>query len=232
MARAARFVDSSRAGGRNTDRPPGYMMVNKVENLRVVVVDDSEDFLAGACAWVTGNCGMQVVGTAQGGREGVELVRRLRPDLVLMDAVMPDVDGFEAARRLKSDAGAPLLVILTFFDSQAARLEAWAAGADGFVVKSEVADQLLPVVRTLVGDTDTDDPGSRPDGALRPHDSSQPRHPRGSDESTAEREGAPEALPSDERRAGRFGLHARAVLDGLVRALSALPDRPRRSSAD
>lgn len=118
--------------------------------VQVLVVDDSEEFLLGACAWVDAQPGLCLAGTARSGAEALVAVEALNPDVVLMDVAMPGMDGLEATRRIKSVADAPLVVMLTFHASQVARQEAWAAGADGFVSKSEVHDELRRVIDRLL----------------------------------------------------------------------------------
>ena len=118
----------------------------------VLVVDDSEEFLLGACSWVTAQPGLRLAGTARSGAEALTAVERLRPDLVLMDVAMPGMDGLEATRRIKSHPGAPLVVMLTFHATQVARQEAWAAGADGFVAKADVSEELHRVIDELLVD--------------------------------------------------------------------------------
>jgi len=73
-------------------------------------------------------------------------------DLVLMDAVMPEMDGFEATRRIKREVNAPLVVIVSLHDSPSARRAAEDAGADGFVAKSELVRTLPGLLASLVDD--------------------------------------------------------------------------------
>ena len=80
--------------------------------------------------------GFEVVGCAGTGVEAVEEVGRLRPDLVVMDIQMPEMDGLEATRRIKAGKSAPLVILLTLGDSAGARAEAKEAGADDFVSKA------------------------------------------------------------------------------------------------
>jgi CheY-like chemotaxis protein len=120
--------------------------------VQVLVVDDSEEFLLGVCGWVTAQPGLRLAGTARSGDEALTAVERLHPDLVLMDVAMPGMDGLEATRRIKSRADAPLVVILTFHATQVARQEAWAAGADGFVAKADVSEELHRVIGELLTD--------------------------------------------------------------------------------
>jgi DNA-binding NarL/FixJ family response regulator len=121
-----------------------------VSRIRVLLVDDNDDFLDGLTAWLSGDPRLQLAGKAHSGKGAMKQVSRLHPDLVLMDAAIADMNGFEVTRRIKSEPGAPLVVLLTFHESNAARLEAWAAGADGFVSKAEIAEKLMPVVRDLL----------------------------------------------------------------------------------
>jgi DNA-binding NarL/FixJ family response regulator len=94
---------------------------------------------------------MQVVGEASDGREAIELARRLRPDIVLMDIRMPHLDGLEATRQLSSDQtlAATRLLILTTFDLDAYVYEALRAGASGFLLKDAPPEQLVEGIRTV-----------------------------------------------------------------------------------
>lgn len=148
--------------------------------IRVVAIDDSEEFLAVLASLVCELPWMTLVGTARDGESGLEVVERLRPDLVLMDAVMPNVDGFAATRRIKSRPNAPKVVIVTFLEGDTARIEAKAAGADGCMTKSELADELVPQLSSLWREAFDRPTGSRtpvpfdppPSGASRPKPSS------------------------------------------------------------
>lgn len=117
---------------------------------RTLLVGGNDVFLDGVAEWVSRDAQFEVVGRAHSGSAAVERVESLQVDLVVMDVTLPDVSGFEIARRIKVRPGAPLVVLLSFHDSQAARLEAWAAGADGFVAKSEVTECLTPLVGELL----------------------------------------------------------------------------------
>jgi CheY-like chemotaxis protein len=116
----------------------------------VLLVDDNDDFLDGLTEWLAGDPRLELAGKARSGHEALEQVERLKPDLVLMDAAIPDMNGFQVTRKIRSRPDAPLTVLLTFYESTAARLEAWAAGANGFVCKAEIADKLMPVVQELL----------------------------------------------------------------------------------
>lgn len=93
---------------------------------------------------------IDVAGEAANGREAVEEARRLRPDVVLMDVRMPEVDGIEATRRLLADGGAdPKVVMLTTFDMDEYVYDALRAGASGFLLKDVPPEQLVAGIRAV-----------------------------------------------------------------------------------
>lgn len=120
--------------------------------LRILLVDDSPEFLESAARWLDTDPRIEVAGRMLSGRAVVEQVSRLRPDLVLMDIAMPDVTGLEATRLLKMLPDPPSIVILTLHDTPEYRAAARAVGADGFVNKIEFATQLLPLLCVLFGE--------------------------------------------------------------------------------
>lgn len=121
-----------------------------MSRIRVLLVDENDDFLDGVTDLLAGDARLELAGKAHSGREALEQVERLAPDLVLMDAAIPDLNGFEVTRQIRSRPDAPLTILLTFYESTAARLEAWAAGASGFVCKAEIAQKLMPVLQGLI----------------------------------------------------------------------------------
>jgi DNA-binding NarL/FixJ family response regulator len=116
--------------------------------LRIVLVDDSTQFLDTAEDFLSRERQLSIVGRAQNGAEAIEIVRALRPDLVLMDVSMPGMDGLEATRHIKALAAAPRVVILTLRDTPRDRAAALAI-ADGFVSKADFGGALLPMVDGL-----------------------------------------------------------------------------------
>ena len=117
--------------------------------VRVLLVDSNDDFLDGLSAWLGREPDVEILGTAKDGREAVELAETLHPDLLLMDVSMTTMNGFEAARRIKSEPEAPIVVLTTFHDSEAARNEAWAAGAELLVAKADVTARVREVIKDL-----------------------------------------------------------------------------------
>jgi DNA-binding NarL/FixJ family response regulator len=88
-----------------------------------------------------------VVATASDGEEGIEAALRLRPDVVLMDLVMPRIDGVVATRRIVADAPETKVVVLTSFADEAHILDAIDAGASGYILKDASAGELLRAIR-------------------------------------------------------------------------------------
>ena len=116
---------------------------------RTLLVGSNDDFLDGVVDWMAEDVNFQVVGRAHSGTHAMDQLDVLRADLVLVDVILPDMSGFEVARRMKAREDAPLVVLLSFYDTQAARLEAWASGADGFVPQPETTTRLKPLVGAL-----------------------------------------------------------------------------------
>ena len=119
-------------------------------SLGVLIADDQALVRAGFRMILEAEEDMDVVGEAADGREAVEEARRLRPDVVLMDVRMPDVDGIEATRRLLGDDGAALkVVMLTTFDMDEYVYDALRAGASGFLLKDVPPEQLVDGIRAV-----------------------------------------------------------------------------------
>ena len=119
--------------------------------IRVLLADDQTLVRAAFAMLVESARDMEVVGQAGTGREAVELVRGARPDLVVMDIRMPDLDGIEATRLIAADddlAGVRVLV-LTTYDTDENIVEALRAGASGFLVKDTRPAELLDAIRTV-----------------------------------------------------------------------------------
>lgn len=117
--------------------------------IRVVVVDDYPDFLTVLTDVLSGVSSIRVVGLALSAEEALVLVQDLQPDVVVMDFSMPGMNGVEATSRLKALAHPPRVLLVTLHDGPAYRAQAAAAGADGFLSKSEVAGGLVPLMKAL-----------------------------------------------------------------------------------
>jgi len=115
-----------------------------LERIRVVIADD-ESIICMDLREMLGNLGYLVVGEAGDGRSAVNLARELRPDVVLMDIKMPDMDGIEAARILTEERVAPV-VLLTAFSQRDLVDRAKEAGVVGYLVKPIQEADLAPAI--------------------------------------------------------------------------------------
>jgi DNA-binding NarL/FixJ family response regulator len=93
---------------------------------------------------------LEVVGEAADGQRTLELCRSLKPDLVLMDLRMPKMDGLEDTRAIKREFPHIIVLILTAFDGTDFLLEAFSAGADGYVLKDLTREQLINAIRRVL----------------------------------------------------------------------------------
>ena len=116
--------------------------------VRLVLADDQALVRSGFRMILSVEDDLEVVGEAVDGREVVELVERLRPDVVLMDVQMPGLDGVEATRQVVA-AGHARVVVLTTFDRDDYLFDALRAGASGFLLKNADPDDLVDAVRSV-----------------------------------------------------------------------------------
>jgi DNA-binding NarL/FixJ family response regulator len=119
--------------------------------IRVLIVDDQALVRAGFKMILDAEPEIDVVGEAADGIAGLEAARSLRPDVVLMDIRMPELDGLEATRRLTSGAGGPRVLILTTFDLDEYVYEALRSGASGFLLKDTPPEQLVQAITVVAG---------------------------------------------------------------------------------
>ncbi len=119
--------------------------------VRVLLVDDQELLRAGLRGILRARFGFDVVGELGSGAGIVEAVERTRPDVVVMDVRMPEVDGVTATRRLRAAGDQPPVLVLTTFEDDEVLAGALRAGAAGFLLKGVPADDLQRAVRTVAG---------------------------------------------------------------------------------
>jgi DNA-binding NarL/FixJ family response regulator len=117
--------------------------------IRIVIADDQELVRTGFRVILSAEPDMDVVGEARDGRDAIDKVIALRPDVIVMDIRMPNLDGIEATRRVTAAPECPRVLILTTFDLDEYVYEALRAGASGFLLKDAGADELLHAVRVI-----------------------------------------------------------------------------------
>jgi DNA-binding NarL/FixJ family response regulator len=116
--------------------------------LRVVVADD-QDLVRSGLEMVLAARGVEVVGTAADGRDAVEAVAALEPDVCLMDIRMPVLDGIEATARITASGSATRVLVLTTYDIDSYVYGALRAGAAGFLLKATPPDRLVAGIETV-----------------------------------------------------------------------------------
>jgi DNA-binding NarL/FixJ family response regulator len=117
--------------------------------VRVLLVDDDDLMRAGLKAVLSSDDTIEAVGEASDGREAVRRVIELRPDVVLMDVRMPDLDGIAATREVLSLAPETKVVILTTFEDDEYVFGALNAGASGFLLKRTRPEELIAAIHTI-----------------------------------------------------------------------------------
>lgn len=117
--------------------------------IRVLLVDDHELIRQGLIIFLKTAVGITVVGEASNGREAVDLVTRLRPNVVLMDLVMPGMDGIAATRLIKAEHPEVEVLALTSYIDEGKVLDALNAGAAGYVMKDVSPAELVRAMRAV-----------------------------------------------------------------------------------
>ncbi len=120
--------------------------------ISLLIADDQELVRAGFRVVLEAEPDLEVVAEAENGQQAIELSRRLRPDVVLMDVRMPVLDGIAATRRIRAGAiadGGPRVLVLTTFDLDEHVYDALRAGASGFLLKDVKASELAGAVRVV-----------------------------------------------------------------------------------
>jgi DNA-binding NarL/FixJ family response regulator len=118
---------------------------------RLLIADDHDLIRESTQNMLAGESDLEVVGEAVNGRHALELCRQLRPDLVLMDVRMPEMDGLSATRAIKEEMPEITVLLVTAYENEDYRREARSAGAVGYVLKDADRQQLLETVHMALG---------------------------------------------------------------------------------
>jgi DNA-binding NarL/FixJ family response regulator len=142
--------DEVRTSGGAEARPGGI-------SSRIVVADDHPLFRSALLRVLDSEADLEVVGEAGNGEEAVEVCRRSRPELVLMDVMMPRMDGLEATRAIKRELPRTVVLVVTAFEDPDYLARALRAGASGYVLKSASTARIIDAVRrVLAGESPLD----------------------------------------------------------------------------
>jgi NarL family two-component system response regulator LiaR len=127
--------------------PKGATM-SKSESIRVMIVDDHGMVRKGLMAYLGNENDLDVIGEARNGREAVELCDQLRPDIVLMDLIMPEMGGVAATRQICSRFPQTRVIALTSFQERELVQDALQAGAISYLLKNASGDDLAEAIRS------------------------------------------------------------------------------------
>jgi DNA-binding NarL/FixJ family response regulator len=135
--------------------------------IQVLLVDDNKTFLTAVKTFLLSLPDVQVVGQAYEGKTAMALAAHLMPDLVLLDIVMPGMNGLEVAAAMQSLAAPPYIVFLSMHDSHAYRAAAKELGALGYVGKGDFVLDLVPLIDRIAHDLQAQPHHGKPPAGLR-----------------------------------------------------------------
>jgi DNA-binding NarL/FixJ family response regulator len=119
------------------------------EPIRVLIVDDHPLFRAGVAAILDDSPGLDVVGQAGTGHEGIEAWRRLLPDVALVDLQLPDMEGTRVIALIRAHTPAARVIVLTTYGGDGNARRALAAGANGYLLKTSLVDDLVGTIQAV-----------------------------------------------------------------------------------
>jgi DNA-binding NarL/FixJ family response regulator len=120
-----------------------------MSRLRILLADDHEMVRKGLRATIEGRAGWEICGEARTGREAVAKARELRPDVVIMDISMPELNGREATQQIRAALPRTEVLILTMHDSERLMRDVLNAGAQGYMLKTDAGEHLLAALQSL-----------------------------------------------------------------------------------
>jgi len=120
-----------------------------METIKLMLVDDHDVVRTGLRSFLETNPGLQVVAEAKNGLQALEQAKKTQPDIVLMDITMPDMDGMEATRQLKSLYPECQVLVLTVHSDKQYFMQMLAAGASGYLTKQAAADELVAAIQSV-----------------------------------------------------------------------------------
>jgi CheY-like chemotaxis protein len=141
--------DASKESIQNLKEQP--LFINPVacsgsEQLRVLFVDDHKVMRQGLIRLISGQPDIHILGEAADGREAVQIAFQLKPDVIVMDIAMPEMDGIEATRRIKAELPDVRIIGLSMFEDEQAGRDILDSGAEAFVAKTASSAELLKAI--------------------------------------------------------------------------------------
>ena len=129
--------------------PSPHVLIDSVSKTRILICDDHTLFCEGIKAMLRNEPTLEIVGEARDGRQAVELVKELKPDMLLIDVSMPDMNGFDATRRVREFDESIKVLILTMHDEEELVARCLEAGASGYILKDAPASQLFYAIESV-----------------------------------------------------------------------------------
>ena len=120
-----------------------------MKKIRTLMVDDSPEYLEATQMFLSIFPKIEVVGDVRYGFQVMEKVQELKPDLILLDLALPDISGLDLLPQIKALEEPPLVIVVTFFNIPEYKTRAEAQGADGFVLKADLAADLIDTINEL-----------------------------------------------------------------------------------
>lgn len=117
--------------------------------IKIILADDHKIMLEGLRTLFKKQSDMAVVGEAGTGQMAVDMARELSPDIVIMDITMPDLNGIEAASRIRTESRDTKVIILSIHDDKLYVIKAFKAGVLGYLLKKSAFDELVRAIRTV-----------------------------------------------------------------------------------
>ena len=115
--------------------------------IKVLIADDNAKFIQTVKSFLANEQDIEIVGNAGNGKEAISKAKELKPDIILMDVRMPEMNGFKSTSSIKQIMPEVKIIILTIYDIDEYRKAAITSGASGFVVKNVIKDELVQTIR-------------------------------------------------------------------------------------
>ena len=120
-------------------------------SIRVLVADDFEPWRRSVCSMLKGQAESEVVAEATDGWEAIQKAQTLKPDLILLDPGLPNLNGMDAAKRIREVVPGARIILLTSSNDKDVVRAALSTGAQGYVLKIDASTELLPAVAAVLG---------------------------------------------------------------------------------